>query len=335
MLGNGDAAPAIARLLDVASAAPPSGGRAPPLTDSTPTGFRSQPQPLAGPDVRLAAVVALGRLGDSRGAPALERLSTTADPTLRAASIWALGRMGNERALPLLLASLQDRRSEVALAACTGLGRIESERAKAALLGVSTDVRYPAAVRRARSSPSAATADRSTRPRCSASSTPETRTSRWRPPSRSPGRANPPWCPACSSGRCCRGASGCRAPTHRWQAWPPSRLGGRPRTKAGFCLLLDSIWNPPSWRPGPSDAHPELLPVVRTHAAAIQGALIESLAERGDSRREALSALDRTDDGLALGALPLEGDSRDPSRNSRDGAGNRRAAGESSRCTCR
>ena len=312
MLGNGDAAPSIARLLDVVSAAPPSGGRPPPLTDSTPGAFRWQPQPPAGPDVRLAAVVALGRLGDSRGAPALERLSTTADPTLRAASIWALGRTGDGRALPMLLASLQDRRSEVALAACTGLGRIDSERATAALLGISTDVRYPAAVRRS----AILALGRAGRPQHAATlfrlidsgdedlAIAAALALAWSgEPAVVPGLLERALLPRRF------GLPGATAPlaglaafSARGAAPDEGRLLSSSRFDLEAALATASA----------SDAHPELLPVVRTHIAVIQGALIESLAEGGDSRREALSALDRTDDGLALGALPLEGDGGTP-----------------------
>ena len=311
MLGNGDAAPAIARLLDVTSAAAPSGGRAPPVTDSPPGGFRWQP-PVAAPDVRLAGVVALGRLGDSRGAPALERLSTAADATLRAASIWALGRMGNSRALPLLLSSLQDRRSEVALAACAGLARIESERATAALLGVSTDARYPAAVRRS----AILALGRTGRPQHAATmfrlidsgdedlSITAALALAWSgEPAVVPGLLERALLPRRF------GLPGPQAPLTGLAAFSARGEApdeGRLLSSSRFDLeaALAAAWA--------SDAHPELLPVVRTHTAVIQGALSESLAEGGDSRREALSALDRTDDGLALGALPLEGDGGTP-----------------------
>ena len=108
-------------------------------------------EPGVSGEARLAAVIALGRLGDPRGRVALERLSATADPSLRAAGVWG-ARPDRRRAGPAQSCSArcEDRRPEVAIAACLGPRPAgDSARSVAALLRAAGDAQQPAGVRRA------------------------------------------------------------------------------------------------------------------------------------------------------------------------------------------
>jgi tetratricopeptide (TPR) repeat protein len=135
-LGNRDAAPVLARLAAPATDAPSPGG-------ADALGAR------AADEVRLAAVVALGRLADERGHDVLEKLAAAPDGRLRAAAVWALGRAAGARDVALLSHALRDQRPDVAALACIGLGRAHSVQATAILVSVANDVARPIAVRRA------------------------------------------------------------------------------------------------------------------------------------------------------------------------------------------
>jgi tetratricopeptide (TPR) repeat protein/HEAT repeat protein len=134
MLGNRDATPVLARL-------------AAPATDQPrEAGASALASPLAR-ETQLAAVVALGRLGDERGRDVLEKLAGAPDASLREAAVWALGRVGV--ASPTLAAALRDGRAAVAGLACLGIGRTRSRRAVTSLASIATDVERPVDVRRA------------------------------------------------------------------------------------------------------------------------------------------------------------------------------------------
>jgi tetratricopeptide (TPR) repeat protein len=134
MLGNADATPVLARL-----AAPP----ADPAREDAPDG------PAIPKDAQVAAVIALGRLGDPRGHDALSDLVSAPEARLRAAAVWALGRMGDARDAPALARALRDARADVAALAGLGLGRLRTSRAVALLVSAAQDAERPLAVRRA------------------------------------------------------------------------------------------------------------------------------------------------------------------------------------------
>jgi tetratricopeptide (TPR) repeat protein/HEAT repeat protein len=137
MLGNKDAAPALARLAAPATdpaADAPGADRAARATSD---------------EVRVAAVIALGRIGDERGRDVLEKLAGAPEGRLRAAAVWALGRIAAPRDVPTFSRALRDARADVAGFACLGLGRTRSAQAVSLLTRVATDVARPLAVRRA------------------------------------------------------------------------------------------------------------------------------------------------------------------------------------------
>jgi tetratricopeptide (TPR) repeat protein len=135
-LGNKDAAPVLARL-------------AAPASDPTSSGAADGLGARAADEARLAAVIALGRLGDERGHDVLEKLAAAPDGRLRAAAVWALGRVASARDVALLSRALRDPRAEVAALACLGLGRARGAQATAVLASVAGDVARPVPVRRA------------------------------------------------------------------------------------------------------------------------------------------------------------------------------------------
>jgi tetratricopeptide (TPR) repeat protein/HEAT repeat protein len=135
MLGNKDAAPVLARI-------------AAPATDR-PRDDRASPTPPLAKDAQIAAVIALGRLGDERGREVLEKLVAAPEAPLRAAAVWALGRLADSHAGPLLTTALRDGRAEVAAMACLGIGRLHGQGGAALLAGVAADVARPVGVRRA------------------------------------------------------------------------------------------------------------------------------------------------------------------------------------------
>jgi tetratricopeptide (TPR) repeat protein/HEAT repeat protein len=135
MLGNKDAAPVLARL-------------AAPATDRPRDDHGALTPPLA-KESQIAAVIALGRLGDDRGREVLEGLVGAPEAALRAAAVWALGRIANPHAAPLLANALRDGRAEVAAMACLGIGRLRGQGGTALLAGVAADAYRPLGVRRA------------------------------------------------------------------------------------------------------------------------------------------------------------------------------------------
>jgi tetratricopeptide (TPR) repeat protein len=306
MLGNGDAAPALARLLQAPT---PARFPSPPEAASATFGAREpnrRPETLVSAETKLAAVVALGRLGDPRAASTLERLAGTADTALRAAAVWALGRVRDDRALPLLLAAIQDRRTEVAMAACLGLGRRGGSQATAALVATATDVRQPLAVRRAAILSLGRTAGRQETAllfRLVDSgdddlATPAALTLAWvRDPSVVPGllrrallprRFGLPDAAAPLAGLAVVSTDG----------GPPdeARLLGSPRLdfEGAIAAMV---------RQG---GRRELLPLVRESAPVVRDTLTEALARGGDGRKEALAALDAPGDRIGLGELTSE-----------------------------
>jgi tetratricopeptide (TPR) repeat protein len=149
MLGDGDAAPALIRV----AAGPTTAGRS-AITERS--GGSSLPPTSA--ETQLAALIALARLGDVRGRPALERHVASVDPQVRGVALWGLGRIADPRDTALLLKSLDDRHPSVVAAVCLGLAHQADaraateprplERTAGALLKVAADPARPLAVRR-------------------------------------------------------------------------------------------------------------------------------------------------------------------------------------------
>jgi tetratricopeptide (TPR) repeat protein len=98
--------------------------------------------------LRVAAAVALGRLGDQRAVPALVGLARTAGPDLRSAVIWALGHLPGASAAETLVGAATDPRPPVAALALLGLGH-QRRLPLDLVLQVLDDPAQPALVRRA------------------------------------------------------------------------------------------------------------------------------------------------------------------------------------------
>ena len=113
MLGNRDAAPALARL---AQGSVGTSGEALLRTSSS-----------SGNETQLTAIIALGRLGDGRARTTLESLVAAPDTTVRVAAVWALGRLAMPEAGELLAAQTGSH-LDVAGFAYLGLGRTGDSR---------------------------------------------------------------------------------------------------------------------------------------------------------------------------------------------------------------
>ena len=134
ILGNRDAAPALARLAQ---------GPVGPGTDAFLRG------PTSGSnDTQLAAIIALGRLGDGRARAALEVLAASTDAAVRAASVWALGRLGTPESGDILAANTNSH-LDIAGFAFLGLGRTGDPRWVPTLAKAALDPSQPSKLRRA------------------------------------------------------------------------------------------------------------------------------------------------------------------------------------------
>ena len=133
MLGNRDAAPALARL-----AQGPAG-----------TGGDVLLRGSNGPnETQLTAIIALGRLGDARARTTLESLLSSSDAALRVASVWALGRLASAESGDLLAANTSSH-LDVAGFAYLGLGRTGDPRWVPELTAAALESTLPTKIRRA------------------------------------------------------------------------------------------------------------------------------------------------------------------------------------------
>jgi len=314
MLGNTDAAPALARIVTRVAGGDPRGIAA------TVTG--------AGTEAQLAAIVALGRLADPRGRLALERAMGASGTATRTAAVWSLGRIPDPHVTPLLERALEDRRSEIQAAACLGLGRhaasSEDRRGREGLGGresrdradrparllaqVAADPARPLLVRRAaiaglgRAGLSVATptlidlldAGDVDLSRAAAFALARTRDPRALPVLLT--RALLPEQFALADAAAPIAALGA------WLAAAPPPDEGRFITGNG--LDLGDALAAFTEAPAPGD----LAPLWRGQTRALENLLAESLAHEGDLRRAALAALDSRSDGPGLGALAPEAD---------------------------
>jgi HEAT repeat protein len=92
-------------------------------------------------EVRVAALVAAGRLGDPSVLAAVLPLLEHGEVAMREAATFTLGRSGDRRAVPPLLKVLGDRRGSVQTLACLGLGQIDDPRVGPALIATLADAR--------------------------------------------------------------------------------------------------------------------------------------------------------------------------------------------------
>ena len=72
----------------------------------------------------MEAALALARLGDAAGAPALERLTYSGDPLIRAHTAQAMGELGNAMFTAPLVRLLDDNRGTVSHAALVSLPKV-------------------------------------------------------------------------------------------------------------------------------------------------------------------------------------------------------------------
>ena len=301
MLGNADAAPALARLA--------RGG----LDRATASGRGTAGAPLAPPspaaiDARTAALIALGRLGDPRGLAPLEEAATAGAVTMRAAAVWAIGRIADQRVSSVLERALGDPHPEIQALACLGLGRHADARTVALLARLGSDSSRPSELRIAATlalgragGPQAAAAlvsilDRGDDEMSRAAALALAWTRDPRALSALLARALLPAEFA---------LAGADAPLAALLAW---QAGGPPPDEARSIVGNDlsiSVVLAALLETAPAG---DLTPLWRAHTGEIDAVLSDALTRGGSARRAALEALDARADGLVLGALTPSGD---------------------------
>jgi len=90
-------------------------------------------------EVRAAAALALGRIGDPGDRAGLETLLDDAAPTVRARAALGLGLLGQREAAPALASHATDPEAEVRAAVADALGRLAAPETAPALLGLLAD----------------------------------------------------------------------------------------------------------------------------------------------------------------------------------------------------
>ncbi len=100
-------------------------------------------------ELRIDALVAAGRLGDSSILNEVAPLLTHGEAAMREAATFTLGRTGDRRALPYLVKALDDRRESVQALGCLGFAQVIDAKAAAVAIGVAGDGRRNDAVRAA------------------------------------------------------------------------------------------------------------------------------------------------------------------------------------------
>jgi len=318
MLGNGDAAPALVRLAIRDKEQAPSARMVRPgaatgaeLEAAAIRNARSIANATAGIDVQLAALAALARLGDPRGRPAFVRYAgVNTDNRFRAVSIWGLGRLPDATAAPELITALDGRQANVVAAACLGLGRHGALQPLFALAG---DPKRPTETRRAAiigmghaSARSPAVRDAVTPALVELLDSGDADLAQaaamglaW---SRDPRGLFPLLSRALLPHR--YALPDATVPLEALAAWqanaaPPDEA----RQLAGSLIDVDALLALPT-AGSPSD----LTALWRAHTRELQDLLSEALGRGGESRRDALAALDSRPDGPGLGALTPDAD---------------------------
>jgi cellulose synthase operon protein C len=100
-------------------------------------------------ELRIDALIAAGRLGDSSILPEVLPLLGHSEAAMREAATFTLGRTADRRALPYLVKSFEDRRESVQALGCLGLAQVLDAKASAAAIAVVADGRRHDAVRAA------------------------------------------------------------------------------------------------------------------------------------------------------------------------------------------
>jgi tetratricopeptide (TPR) repeat protein/HEAT repeat protein len=90
-------------------------------------------------EVRVEALIAAGRLGDSKVIDDVLPLMDHSEVAMREAATFTLGRSGDRRAVPALLKALSDHRPSVQTLACLGLAQIDDPRVGPAVAAVLKD----------------------------------------------------------------------------------------------------------------------------------------------------------------------------------------------------
>jgi tetratricopeptide (TPR) repeat protein len=296
MLGNPDAAPALARVA--------VGG-----------GTVGDPRAAAAvAEARSAALVALGRLGDPRGLAPLASAASAASVgavTTRAAAVWGLGRIADGRAPASVVASvaailahaIEDRQPEVVALACLGLGRSADARTVAELARLAGDASRPGEVRLAatlalgRAGGRQATAalvellDRGDEDLSRGA----TIALAW--------TRDPRALPLLLARALLPGAFALASPNAPLAALGVWQAGGAPPDEArvivGSDLAVRALLAALLETPPPGD----LTPLWRAHIGEIDAILAAALSRGGSARLGALAALDARTDGPGLGAL--------------------------------
>jgi len=98
-------------------------------------------------EVRVEALVAAGRLGDSKVIDDVLPLMDHSEVAMREAATFTLGRSGDKRAVPALLKALGDHRPSVQTLACLGLAQIDDPRVGPAVATVLKDANQKDQVR--------------------------------------------------------------------------------------------------------------------------------------------------------------------------------------------
>jgi tetratricopeptide (TPR) repeat protein len=98
-------------------------------------------------DLRIDALIAAGRLGDSSILDDVVPLLGHGEAAMREAAVFTVGRTRDRRAAPLLLKALDDRRESVQALACLGFAQLLDSKAVSVLTAVVTDGRRNDAVR--------------------------------------------------------------------------------------------------------------------------------------------------------------------------------------------
>jgi tetratricopeptide (TPR) repeat protein len=291
LLGNKDAAPVLARIAAPASDAPAGAGE-------------HLARAHGADEARLAAVIALGRLGDERGRDVLEKLASASDGRLRAAAVWALGRTGAAGDTSLFPRALRDARADVAAFACLGLGRARTAGAESVLAGVARDVTRPIVVRRAAIAGLGASHDPAATTALLAvargGDDALSRAALLALAARRDRRALPALLedallarpPVSEAAQLALDAWAAGAPT-------PDEAAAVEGTRLDPEALLAAL------EPAPSGADASVL--WRDDARPIAGLLVDALRDGPERRRAALAALDSRDDGPGLGPLVAPG----------------------------
>ncbi|HET9793319.1 MAG TPA: HEAT repeat domain-containing protein [Thermoanaerobaculia bacterium] len=101
-------------------------------------------------DVKRYLALVLGRLGDARAVPALERSAGDPDPLVRLYSVWALGMLGDRNAVPMIVAGSETEDAGARKMAAYVLGKLGDPRAVPRLTAMTADhaadVRWNAAI---------------------------------------------------------------------------------------------------------------------------------------------------------------------------------------------